>query len=148
MLNNNQIWTFFYGSNMDLEVLRAVDYVPEQVEVVKLSGFDIVIGPLANLVRSDQHCVYGILATGTHDELDRLYGRYVLEKLGAVYMPEAVLCEKTDGSLIPALCYLNPEMEPAPASDEYLNKITDPARALGFPDWYIERLEEFRSHSS
>jgi len=133
---------------MDLEVLRAVDYIPEKVEVSKLSGFDIVIGPLANLVRSDQHCVYGILATGTHEELDRLYGRYVLDKLGAVYLPEAVLCEKGDGSLIPALCYINPEMEPAPTTDEYLNKITEPASAFGFPNWYIQRLEEFRSHSS
>ncbi|MEM7563603.1 MAG: gamma-glutamylcyclotransferase family protein, partial [Pseudomonadota bacterium] len=100
-MSHHLVWTFFYGSNMDLEVLHAVDYHPDQVEVAKLNGYDIVIGPLANLVRSDQHSVYGILATGTHEELERLYGKYVHEKLGAVYLPEAVLCEKTDGSLIP-----------------------------------------------
>lgn len=130
---------------MDLEVLRAVDYVPQQVEVAKLSGFDIVIGPLANLVRSDQHCVYGILASGTHTELERLYGRYVQDKLGALYLPEAVICEKADGSLIPALCYLDPLMQAAPPSNDYLNKITGPAHELGFPDWYLEKLETFRS---
>ena len=131
---------------MDIDVLQAVDYHPQQIEVAKLNGFDIQIGPLANLVSSDQHCVYGIIATGTHEELDRLYGKYVLDKLGAVYLPEAVLCERNDGSLIPALVYLNPDMTPAATTDEYLDKITNPARKLGFPDWYIEKLESFRPY--
>ena len=69
------VWTFFYGSNINLGILKKVDYIPRQVHVARLHGFDIQIRPLANLVRSDQHCVYGILATGTHDELERLYGR-------------------------------------------------------------------------
>jgi hypothetical protein len=34
---------------MDLNVLKAVDYVPEQVEVAKLQVFDIEIRPLSNL---------------------------------------------------------------------------------------------------
>ena len=138
------VWTFFYGSNINPKVLKKVDYVPSQVEVARLHGFDIQIRPLANLVRSDRHCVYGILATGTHKELDRLYGRYVRDELGAVYLPEAVLCEKLDGTFMPALCYIAPETEPAPATDEYLDRIIVPARELGFPDWYIERLEAFR----
>lgn len=139
------VWTFFYGSNINLDVLKKVDYIPSQVEVARLHGFDIRIRPLANLVRSDQHCVYGILATGTHDELERLYGRYVHDELGATYFPEAVLCEKLDGTLRPALCYISPETELAPATDEYLDRIVEPARDLDFPQWYIDRIEEFRS---
>ncbi|MFQ5955722.1 MAG: gamma-glutamylcyclotransferase family protein [Kiloniellales bacterium] len=139
------VWTFFYGSNINLDVLKKVDYIPSRVEVARLHGFDIRIRPLANLVRSDRHCVYGILATGTHAELDRLYGRYVRDELGAVYLPQAVLCEKLDGTLMPALCYVAPEIEPAQATDDYLDRIIAPAREFGFPDWYIERLEEFRS---
>lgn len=130
---------------MDLGVLKAVDYIPEQVEVARLYGFDIEIAPLANLLRSDRHCVYGILATGTHAELDRLYGEYVQQKLGAVYLPHPVLCEKLDGSQLPALCYLCPAMEPAQATNEYLDKIITPAKIFGFPEWYIQRLEQFRS---
>lgn len=68
-----KVWTFFYGSFINLDVLKQVNLLPEQVEVAKLNGFDIRIRPLANLVRSDQHCVYGIVATATHDELNRLY---------------------------------------------------------------------------
>jgi len=143
-MSDTTVWTFFYGSNMDLDILKAVDYIPEQVEVARLQGFDIQIRPLANLIRSDRHCVYGILATGTHDELDRLYGRYVHGELGAIYLPHAVLCEKLDGTLMPALCYLSPEMEPARATNAYLDRIVGPAQAFGFPDWYIERLEEYR----
>lgn len=139
------VWTFFYGSNMNLDVLRKVDFVPDEVHVARLHGFDIEIRPLANLVRSDRGSVYGILAAGTHDELTRLYGRYVHDELGATYLPEAVLCEKLDGALVPALCYIAPTTEPAPATDEYLDRIVAPARQFGFPEWYLERLESFRS---
>lgn len=48
------VWTFFYGSYMNLDVLKEVDLVPGRVEVARLNGFDILIRPLANLVRSDQ----------------------------------------------------------------------------------------------
>ena len=64
---------FFYGSYINLAVLREVDLVPDRVEVARLPGFDIQIRPLANLVPSDQHTVYGILATATHAEIERLY---------------------------------------------------------------------------
>lgn len=69
-----QVWTFFYGSYINFEVLREVDFVPENCEVARLAGFDIRIQPGANLVRCDDGTVYGILATATHDELARLYG--------------------------------------------------------------------------
>ncbi len=143
-MSETTVWTFFYGSNMNLDILKAVDYIPKQVETAILQGYDIRIRPLANLFRSDRHCVYGILATGTHDELDRLYGRYVHEELGATYLPHAVLCEKLDGTFLPALCYLCPEMETASTTNEYLDRIVGPARTFGFPDWYIERLEDYR----
>jgi hypothetical protein len=68
-----KIWVFFYGSYMNLGVLRDVDLVPEGWEVGRLSGFDIRIQPRANLIRSDRDCVYGIAATATHAELARLY---------------------------------------------------------------------------
>ena len=55
------VWTFFYGSNMDPAVLESVDYRPEHIFTAKLSGYDIDINPLANLIRSDAHCVYGAL---------------------------------------------------------------------------------------
>src|SRR5262249_61278986 len=87
------IWTFFYGSFMNLDVLKQGGYVPKQYEVAKLNGFDIQIRPLATLVRSDQHCVYGIVASGTHEQLRRLYAQ---DWVGT-YLPEATLVETLDG---------------------------------------------------
>lgn len=65
------------------------------------------IGPLANLVRSEQHTVYGILAQATHRELDRLYA-HACDVLGGIYLPEAVVVHTLDGALVPALCYIRP----------------------------------------
>lgn len=68
-----KVWTFFYGSYINFEVLKEVDLVPERWEVARLGGFDIRIEPRANLVQSDTDVVYGIAATATHEELTRLY---------------------------------------------------------------------------
>jgi cation transport regulator ChaC len=139
-----KVWTFFYGSYMNFEVLKEVGLVPEQFEVAKLSGFDLRIQPRANLVRSDQHCVYGVLATATHQELARLYA-HARELLGETYLPEAVLVETRDGKWRPALCYIAPSMQPRPAADDYVDRIVAPARQFGFPEWYIRRIESFRN---
>ena len=81
-----KIWTFFYGSYINLNVLKEVNYLPEQWVVARLHTFDIRIQPRANLVRSDQHSVYGIIATATHAELERLYA-YAKDVLGELYLP-------------------------------------------------------------
>ena len=141
--DEHAVWTFFYGSYMNLEVLRAVDLVPERIEVAQLSGFDIRIRPLANLVRSDDSCVYGIVATATHAELAHLY-EHARDVLGGVYLPEAVLAETRDGNRLPALTYIAQALEEAPAAADYVERIVAPAREYGFPAWYIERLESFR----
>jgi hypothetical protein len=69
------IWTFFYGSFINFDVLKQSGFVHEEFEVARLNGYDIRIDPLANLIRSNQHCVYGIVVPGTHDELHRLYAQ-------------------------------------------------------------------------
>ncbi len=140
---NSKIWTFFYGSYMNFDVIKEVDFIAEKWEVAKLNGFEIRIQPRANLMRSDQHRVYGIVATATHQELARLYA-HAQNVLGEIYLPEAVLVETLDGKWRPALCYLCPEMEPRPAANDYIDRIVKPAREFGFPDWYIARLESFR----
>jgi cation transport regulator ChaC len=138
-----RVWVFFYGSYMNLDVLRQVNVVPGQYESARLPGFDILIQPRANLVRAERDSVYGILATATHQELERLYA-HARDVLGETYSPEAVLTETADGKWRPALCYIAREMEPRPAARDYVDRIVEPAKAFGFPDWYIERLESFR----
>jgi len=143
-MSTTTVWTFFYGSYMNLEVLKGVDFTPAQWEVARLHGFDIRIQPRANLIRSDQYCVYGIVATATHAELSRLYA-HAQDVLGEIYLPEAVLVETAAGKWLPALCYICPEMEPHPAARDYVERILLPARTLGFPAWYVARLESFYS---
>lgn len=58
---------FFYGSFINRDVLAASGLIPERVEVARLWGFDISIQPLANLVRSDECCVYGIVCEAFPD---------------------------------------------------------------------------------
>jgi hypothetical protein len=135
-----KVWTFFYGSYINFDVLREVDLAPQQWEVAHLSGFDIVIRPRANLVRSDRDCVYGIVATATHAELARLYA-HAKDVLGETYLPEAVVVETSSGALRPALCYICPDMGSRPPEAAYVQRIVGPARKYGFPAWYIQRLE-------
>ena len=139
-----KVLTFFYGSYMNLAVLKEVGIAPEQWEVARLSGYDITIAPRANLVRSGQHCVYGIVARLTHEELTQLYA-HAQDMLGETYLPEAVLVETLEGKWLPALCYFCHDMKPRPAANDYVNRITAPAREYGFPDWYIARLQRFLS---
>ena len=135
------VWTFFfYGSFINLHVLKQVDYVPEQFEVARLCGFDIRIQPLANLVRSDQHCVYGTVATAAHEQLRRLYSQDWVR----TYVPEPVLVKTLDGKWRAAFCYIAPSSEPRAATDNYIDRIVGPAKEYAFPDWYIDGLESFR----
>jgi hypothetical protein len=68
-----------------------------------------------------------------------------LANLGAVYLPEAVLGQTRELAWRPALCYIASAMEPRPAERAYVERILRPARDFGFPSWYVEKLEGFRS---
>jgi hypothetical protein len=138
-----KVWVFFYGSYMNRSVLGEVEIVPEEIDVARLAGWDIVIRPRANLVRAETSSVHGILVRATHEELTRLYA-HAREQLGEVYLPEAVLCETRRGTWRPALCYVCPEMEPRPPEAAYVERIVDAACEHGLPAGYVTRLEAFR----
>jgi hypothetical protein len=138
-----KVWVFFYGSYINRAVLAEVGVVPECWVIARLPGYDVTIRPRANLVPSEQHCVYGIAATATHAELARLYA-HARDVLGETYLPEAVLVQSEGGVWRPALCYLCPAMTPRPAENDYVERIAGPARLYGFPDWYVARIESFR----
>jgi hypothetical protein len=142
-VSGSRVSVFFYGSYINVNVLAEVDLVPGRVEVAFLDGYDIRIAPLANLALSEGSRVYGILASATHAELDRLYA-HARDVLGGVYLPHPVVIEKVAGGREPALCYIATSLGTAPASNDYIDRIAGPARELGFPDEYIERLESFR----
>lgn len=126
----------------ELDVLRGVDIIPGRWEAARLDGFELRIAPRANLVPSERESAYGIVATTTHAELERLYA-HARDVLGEVYRPEAIVVETTEGSARPALCYLTSDMEPGPAEADYVERILQPASRLGFPDAYLKKIRSF-----
>ena len=142
-MSEAQGFVFFYGSYMNRAVLAEVGLIPKTWEVASLPGFDICISPRANLVRSPGEVVFGVLAQATHAELDRLYD-HARNVLGEVYLPEAVLVQTQTGGWQPALCYIATHMVERKAEPAYVERILQPARELGFPGWYLARLESFR----
>jgi len=142
------VWVFFYGSYINFDVLKEVDLVPAEWEVATLSGFDLNIAPRANLVRNPGTVVYGILATATHAELERLYTSHSKGVLGETYLPEAVLTVDKAGKFRPALSYIAPSMIARPAETAYVERIAQPAERFGFPRTYVEKIRSFtRAHS-
>ena len=139
---DKRIDVFFYGSYINFDVLAEVDFVPESFEVARLSGYEILIQPLANLMASDRHCVYGIVVKATHAELEHLY-KHAQHILGGNYLPEAVLIETISGKWIPALCYIDPIAGTEKADKDYVERIVKPAKEYGFPNWYIRKLKKF-----
>jgi len=108
---------FFYGSFINRRVLAHGGLDAQRLEIARLWGFDILIETLATLVRSDRHCVYGVLTGASHTALAQLYGQ---GWLGNAYVPEAVVVETTDRRLVPALCFIAHERPPARPADDYL----------------------------
>ena len=142
MKTETEVWAFFYGSYINMDVLAEVDLSPARWEVAELAGFDLRIAPRANLLRAKGAHVFGILATATHAELARLY-EHSTKVLGETYYPEAVLAQTREGLWRPALCYIAPDMAEKPADRDYVNRIVNPARKYGFPDWYVAKIESF-----
>jgi hypothetical protein len=138
------ITVFFYGSYIDRNVLAEVSVSPLRWEVGRLAGYELVVQPRANLNRSEADTVYGVVASATHTELQRLYTEHSLGALEEPYFPEAVLVESLTGSWMPALCYIAHSMPPRPAASVYIDRIVASASGLGFPAWYIERIRRWR----
>ncbi|NGX46706.1 MAG: hypothetical protein K1000chlam3_00067 [Chlamydiae bacterium] len=138
------IWTFFYGSWIDLKILKEKDFFPEQHEIARLYGFGIYIQPIANLIPSDSQVVYGILLATTREKHQKIFTALTRGTMGSIYLPEAVLVETLEGKLKPALCYIASRAELKPANPDYLNPFVQSAKEWKFPQWYIKHLESFR----
>ena len=140
MSKTRRIPVFFYGSFINVDVLKDVDVVPETLVVTRLHGWEIQIAPLANLVPKDQGVVYGVNADCSHEELERLYSQSWV----GTYLPEPVLVEivKT-GGYVPAVTYVKWDVQEGRAAADYVERIAGPGERLGFPPWYLDHLRSF-----
>ncbi len=137
-----RIAAFFYGSFIRKDVMALGGFHPDRVEVAKLNGYDIAFDPHANVFRSNQHAVCGVLVYPSHQELNQLYSR---DGVG-VFLPEAVIVETSDNRWVPAMCYMPPVRGSDPADVIYVKRLIEAAKEHGFPTWYLNRLEELGSH--
>lgn len=115
---------------------------PGRTVPARLNGFELHIRPRGNLTRSDRWCAYGVITEVTHEDLARLYSD-LEERFGLKYLPEPVLAEALDGTVRPALCYIAPHMDDAPATSDYVGQLAEAVRAAGLPEWYAELVESF-----
>ena len=142
-MHSHSVDVFFYCSYMSFDVLAEASISERPHRVASLPGFKLVISPLANLVRDRSSVAFGMVTRLDHRELDRLYSEHARERLGGVYLPEAVLVFCEAGLLMPALTYVSCSLVPAPPAPEYVERILRAARVHGFPSEYRAHIESF-----
>jgi hypothetical protein len=133
-----KIDVFFYGLFMDEDLLRSRGVRPANLRPASVSGFQLRVGKRAALVPSPTHRVYGLLASLSHAELERLYSEPSVQ----AYRPEAVLTQLSNGEVLAALCFNLPE---PPSSEErnveYAAKLRALAERLNFPAEYVASIQ-------
>jgi AIG2-like family len=133
---------FFYGSFMDLEILRTLGVVPQTFETAELKNWSITFSPMATLVRSERDSVYGAIAELSRTEVRMLYSRDDLKH----YNPVDILVSTKRSKSVPAQVYISePQMGQKP-SVEYLQRVIRAAEGLGFPSAYLEKLRRTPTH--
>jgi Gamma-glutamyl cyclotransferase, AIG2-like len=136
------IWAFFYGTIMNPAVMKDFGVTATEVSPAKLTGFDLIIRPRPNLVRSERAIVFGSLMAVTHEDLSTIYSG--LEKnFGIKYVPEAVLAMTRDGLFRPSICYIVPHMLDSAPDPAFVKQLAQCVRTMGHPDWYADHVESF-----
>jgi len=139
-----KIQVFLYGSAINLEVLEKTGLKKRAFAPASLVGFELVIQPVANLVENGDGIVFGILANFTHEEINTLVGQHTSSLTKAIYNPEPVIVRTRGGKIVPAATFMSVDLEPAAASNAYINRILKSATNYGFPRWYLEHIESYR----
>jgi hypothetical protein len=129
---------FFYGGIMNPVVMKRLGLEPRSQAPAILPGYDITFAPLVNLIRSPMSVAYGLLAELPQSELAHAYGL-----LKVTYEPEPVLTFDAARQIRPALCYIANNMPFAPPDGEQVSNLLAGAVALGFPDWYLNKIRGF-----
>jgi hypothetical protein len=128
---------FFYGLFMDENLLQSMGITLPNLRVASVAGFQLRIGVRATLVPAPSGRVFGLVASLSHNELERLYSEPSVQ----AYRPEAVLAYLTNGETLAALCF---NLVEPPSSDEhnldYASKLRALAERLKFPSDYVSSI--------
>ena len=133
-----KIDVFFYGLFMDEELLRSKGVIAANLRLASVTGFRLRIGDRATLVPSEAGRVFGLIASLSHAELERLYS----EPSVRAYKPEAVLANLSTGEVLAALCFNLPAPPSANERNvEYASKLRSLAERLNFPADYVASIQ-------
>jgi hypothetical protein len=129
---------FFYGLFMDEELLRSKGVIPANLRPASVSGFQLRIGKRATLVPAPSGRVFGLVASVSHHEVERLYS----EPSVLAYRPEAVLVQLSNGEILAALCF---NLTDPPSAEErnadYASQLRSLAEQLNFPPEYVASIQ-------
>ena len=132
-----RIDVFFYDLFMDENLLRAMGVAPTNPLAASVSGFRLRIGKRAALVPDHAGRVFGLVASLTHSELEKLYP----EPGEWIYRPEAVLTHLSNGEFLAALCFNLVEPPSIDECDaECATRLRSLAEQLRFPAEYIASI--------
>lgn len=135
-----RVWTFFYGSFMNADVLAQAGVYPSDRQAAQLDGWELKIAPRATLIPAPRSRVYGVLGQMTHEDLDRVYAK---DWFGfGAYLPEAVIVTAA-ARQAPALCYIAWKTEGGKPTRQYIQKMVAVAREHCFPEEYVRHIESF-----
>ena len=133
-----KINVFFYGLFMDEALLQSKGITLPQLRIASVPGFQLRIGNRATLVPAPSSRVFGVIASVSHGELERLYSEPSVQ----AYRPEAVLVYLANGETSAALCF---NLVEPPSSDErnpeYSTKLRSLAECLNFPPDYVASIQ-------
>lgn len=133
-----KIDVFFYGLFMDEDLLRSRGVTPTNLRPGSVSGFQLRIGNRATLVPAQSDRVFGLVASLSHADLERLYS----EPSVSAYRPEAVLAALSTGEVLAALCFNLPEPPSAGERNvDYASKLRSLAERLNFPADYVASIQ-------
>ena len=133
-----KIDVFFYGLFMDEALLQAKGINSPNLRVAFVPGFQLRIGKRAALVPIPAQRVFGVIASLSHTQLERLYAETSVRD----YKPEAVLAHLLAGEILAALCF---NLVETPSADdhnpEYAAKLRALAAKLQFPLDYASSIQ-------
>jgi ketosteroid isomerase-like protein len=135
-LTTESLNIFFYGSFMDLELLRTLGVVPKTFGKAELKNWSIAFSSMATLVQSEGDSVYGTIAELSRDEVRMLYTRDDLKH----YSPVDIAVATERNKHVPAQCYISKPGAGQKPSVDYLRRVIQAAESLGFPPAYLAKL--------
>jgi Gamma-glutamyl cyclotransferase, AIG2-like len=133
-----KIDVFFYGLFMDEDLLQSKGVIPTNLRSASVSEFQLRIGNRATLVPSQGGRVFGLVASLSHVDVERLYS----ESSMSAYRPEAVLVHLSNGEVLAALCFNLPDPPSAEERNaDYASKLHSLAERLNFPAEYVASIQ-------